>query len=259
MNDPFSIRLVDEELGTAPLLGPAVSPRTAPVGSPLGQLDQPLAPFAGTATPAPAAEWAPAEALQQSGPPAAPDEEDSLAWLWADDAGALSLEVTDQATLPAPDPWADTSDPLPPRAEAAPPEPSPATASPELLTESEPWLTLDEEVPPPPSPGAMPAPAEPAPAEPALEWMPAAAEHPDASAPVAHPASAAASASQSPPAVLQDVADRLERIARSLRDRHPAQLFDESGADPLQLLITGYALGFSEAMQREEARGKREE
>lgn len=44
---------------------------------------------------------------------------------------------------------------------------------------------------------------------------------------------------------LEDVAARLERIARSLRSGNPLDAFEQG--DPLQLLITGYALGYSEA------------
>jgi hypothetical protein len=44
---------------------------------------------------------------------------------------------------------------------------------------------------------------------------------------------------------LNEVADRLDRIARSLRSGNPADALDQG--DPLQLLITGYALGYSEA------------
>jgi hypothetical protein len=44
---------------------------------------------------------------------------------------------------------------------------------------------------------------------------------------------------------LNEVADRLDRIARSLRSGNPVDALDQG--DPLQLLITGYALGYSEA------------
>lgn len=47
---------------------------------------------------------------------------------------------------------------------------------------------------------------------------------------------------------LSEVADRLEQIARSLRSGRAVQAIEEG--DPLQLLITGYALGFSEARRQ---------
>jgi hypothetical protein len=263
MTDPFSTRLAEEEPDTAPpALGPAVSPRTVPSGSPLGALDEPLAPFVRSATPAPAPEWglsaAAAEAEPISAPAvAAPEEEDSLAWLWADDAGALSLEVTDEASLDGEEPWTETADPLLPLAEVEAQEPTP-----ELPSEPEPWLTLEEEghaQPVAPSPDvALPTPgAEGNPSE----WLAALADASGAQAPAAESPTPPLPTPQHLPAVLQEVADRLERIARSLRDQKPAPLFGESGADPLQLLITGYALGFSEAQRekRDEGRGKREE
>lgn len=47
---------------------------------------------------------------------------------------------------------------------------------------------------------------------------------------------------QSP--ALEDVAARLEQIARSLRERNPAELL-ATADDPLQLLIAGYAMGLA--------------
>lgn len=54
---------------------------------------------------------------------------------------------------------------------------------------------------------------------------------------------------------LEEVAERLEAIASSLRDRSPRELLGTWGeaageADPLEVLITGYALGFSQARQQ---------
>jgi hypothetical protein len=46
-------------------------------------------------------------------------------------------------------------------------------------------------------------------------------------------------------APLEDVAVRLERIARALRTGKPDEALEQG--DPLQLLITGYALGYAEA------------
>ena len=70
------------------------------------------------------------------------------------------------------------------------------------------------------------------------------AEPAEEAPPAPAPAAPAAAASQS--AALEDVASRLEQIARSLRDRSPTELL--SGAhDPLQVLIAGYALGLEAA------------
>lgn len=49
--------------------------------------------------------------------------------------------------------------------------------------------------------------------------------------------------------VLEEIAERLERIARSLRARDSDDLTGDSG-DPLEVLITGYALGYSEGARR---------
>jgi hypothetical protein len=46
-------------------------------------------------------------------------------------------------------------------------------------------------------------------------------------------------------AVLREIAERLERIARSLRARESGDLAGDA-SDPLEVLITGYALGFSD-------------
>lgn len=48
--------------------------------------------------------------------------------------------------------------------------------------------------------------------------------------------------------MLTEVAARLERIAQALRHGAAEEIFDpESESDPLQLLITGYAMGYAEA------------
>lgn len=48
-----------------------------------------------------------------------------------------------------------------------------------------------------------------------------------------------------------EVADRLERIAASLRQRPVAELLSGAGpADPLDLLITGFVLGYSQRPRR---------
>jgi hypothetical protein len=49
-------------------------------------------------------------------------------------------------------------------------------------------------------------------------------------------------------AVLEEIASRLERIADSLRNRDGATTGD--GDDPLEVLITGYALGYTEGARR---------
>jgi hypothetical protein len=63
--------------------------------------------------------------------------------------------------------------------------------------------------------------------------------------PVSAPVSPAAPAAANRPA-LEDVAARLERIARALRGSSPAELLANTD-DPLQLLIAGYALGLADA------------
>lgn len=50
--------------------------------------------------------------------------------------------------------------------------------------------------------------------------------------------------------VLEEVAGRLERIALALREGRPIELFAAGSADPLEVLIAGYALGYSEAFRR---------
>jgi hypothetical protein len=45
---------------------------------------------------------------------------------------------------------------------------------------------------------------------------------------------------------LGEVADRLERIARALRERPQEVLAGGDGADPLELLVTGFALGYAQ-------------
>ena len=51
---------------------------------------------------------------------------------------------------------------------------------------------------------------------------------------------------------LQEVAERLERIARVMRHGNAADLLASSSreADPLELLITGYALGYMQGQKR---------
>ncbi|CAN5851379.1 hypothetical protein BH23GEM3_BH23GEM3_12180 [soil metagenome] len=48
---------------------------------------------------------------------------------------------------------------------------------------------------------------------------------------------------------LHEVADRLERIAASLRERSVAELLAANAEDPLELLLTGFALGYSSRPQ----------
>ncbi|CAN5680606.1 hypothetical protein BH23GEM6_BH23GEM6_04520 [soil metagenome] len=59
---------------------------------------------------------------------------------------------------------------------------------------------------------------------------------------------AAADPSVTSSLVLEEIASRLERIADSLRNRDCAAVGD--GDDPLEVLITGYALGYSEGARR---------
>jgi hypothetical protein len=49
--------------------------------------------------------------------------------------------------------------------------------------------------------------------------------------------------------VLEEIASRLERIAHSLRSRDGGELSGDV-SDPLEVLITGYALGYSEGVRR---------
>lgn len=49
--------------------------------------------------------------------------------------------------------------------------------------------------------------------------------------------------------VAEDVARRLERIAHSLRTTDPASLLG-AAADPLEVLVVGYVLGYSQAERR---------
>jgi hypothetical protein len=52
---------------------------------------------------------------------------------------------------------------------------------------------------------------------------------------------------------VEDVASRLERIARALRERGPAGPLAEEGADALNALVTGYLLGFSDSETKRES------
>ena len=84
------------------------------------------------------------------------------------------------------------------------------------------------------------------------EWAYGFAESDDAE-PEERAAPAASQAAHPAPrsAALEDVAARLEQIARSLRGRTPTELL--SGAhDPLQVLIAGYALGLEAARAAQE-------
>jgi hypothetical protein len=58
----------------------------------------------------------------------------------------------------------------------------------------------------------------------------------------------AATPAEVPAGALDDVAARLERIARALRSGKPDEALEQG--DPLQLLITGYALGYAEAQKK---------
>jgi hypothetical protein len=49
---------------------------------------------------------------------------------------------------------------------------------------------------------------------------------------------------------LEEVAGRLERIALALREGRPIELFASGATDPLEVLVAGYALGYSEAFRR---------
>jgi hypothetical protein len=57
-----------------------------------------------------------------------------------------------------------------------------------------------------------------------------------------------------PDVALLTVAERLERIATTLRQSSPAELLGRRDADPLELLIIGFALGYSQAEARQRSR-----
>lgn len=52
-------------------------------------------------------------------------------------------------------------------------------------------------------------------------------------------------------AAMEEIAGRLERIALALREGRPIELFAAGASDPLEVLIAGYALGYSEAFRRQ--------
>jgi hypothetical protein len=118
--------------------------------------------------------------------------------------------------------------------------------------EDEPWA--EEAVDAPLIPTAKTETVEsPEPAADLPEWMEGvAAQHEghDLGNDTAAPDAVALAEVAAPLAVMDDVASRLEEIARSLRSKSPAELLSGQREghvmDPLELLITGFVLGYSQ-------------
>lgn len=231
------------------LLRPAVPPRP---GAPAerGRAEGALRPFSGGRRPAPEPEQPPADSSAgapasdedlpwavldaplwdepTSGLPAAPApeigaEDDPLLYEVEElssggEAEWLEFEASGEA------PMADVA--LEPLADAVDPAQEPLLGE-ELLAPPEWEYGYDEAIPD----GLHPLQDAPAPA-------PAGSLDPDEAAPAPPPAVGSAA--------LEDVASRLEGIARSLRGGNPADLLSGT-SDPLQLLIAGYALGLEAA------------
>lgn len=93
-----------------------------------------------------------------------------------------------------------------------------------------------------------------APADPAIDlpgWLEGVVVPSEAPTPASEFAAPEAAPAAEPGAgpVIDQVASRLEEIARSLRTKSPAELLSRAGegvADPLELLITGFVLGYSQ-------------
>lgn len=133
--------------------------------------------------------------------------------------GTMAPQLEDEAEETELEPIGGWGDGLP---EISPePEPLPATLSTEPEQPSEPSPEPAAELPAPDLPGATTA---------------------------THATSATDSA-------LDELADRLEQIARSLRGRSPGDVFRNTG-DPLEALIAGYAMGYAQA-ERRSGRGPR--
>lgn len=278
------------EHGVAVPIGPAVSPRRPPAGTPLGALAEPLPPFV-------------RPGLAPASPPRAPEaEEPSLAevleeMVAGDPEDGVGLVRGADRGLPSPPAEAPAGggdvrpedapvDATPTAAEVAAPAWSEAESVPEEAPATGHAAEGDASAAPaPPGPagaawgGATPAggaesapPMESGAAEALEEWALAASVESEGAEPVGEgpaPASMAVepgreSAAPAPrpeaalaeamsleegPA-LQEVAGRLERIAGALREGRPIELFSSGSSDPLEVLIAGYALGYSEAFRR---------
>ncbi|HET8654668.1 MAG TPA: hypothetical protein VFL93_04080 [Longimicrobiaceae bacterium] len=201
-------------------LGPAVSPRATPAqNDPLGALSDPLAPFQPRSE---AVNPAPAEPQ----PAAAPAAEEDLPWLTFD-------EPAEPAPLAEPQPeedlaWEVWDESLAAAAEPPAMEVPEATADEPPLPEISPMGPLDEVAAAPfgePEPAAIPI----------------------GSADVSAPA-------QQERSPFEALAERLEEIARALREQGPAAL--SRSTDPLQAVLTGYALGYAQGSRGEPGGGQ---
>jgi hypothetical protein len=206
-------------------LGPAVSPRATPVqNDPLGALPDPLAPF----RPRTEAVTPPPPAPAEPQPAATPAAEEDLPWLTFD--------------------------------EPAEPEPLPETQPEEDLA----WGVWDESLTAAAEPPAIEVPEAAADELPLPEIPPIAAldevvvepfSEPEPAAPPIEPAAVAATAPvQQEGSPFEALAERLEEIARALREQGPAAL--SRSTDPLQAVLTGYALGYAQAARDESGDGQ---
>lgn len=238
----------------APFLPPARRP-AAPYG-PAAPASAPLPPFVAAASPVPSPAPAPApdeellpwelpgETLSAApvNPSAAPADADDLAWL--DTLDESLRRVGDGEVLSVDDLLLD---------EPVPGVPEPATepeAEPEPAVDGVEEVLAEAEIS-----VLLPEPLEPAELEvagaPAPQGVEAAWEAEEASAaelPVLEPEPVAAESPAAAP--LAEVAEQLERIAARLRSAAPGELL-QPGADPLEVFLAGYALGY----RQREARG----
>lgn len=220
------------------LLGPAVPSRHTPAAPPAAA--EPIAPFVPQSResrepepediPVPVADLAP------------DPEEDDLPWLVPHEpapdpepaAGGELEWLTGAESVPQEPSLSEDQDS--PAVEAAP-QPEPDAPAPAWLEEI--WSSDEEEAVEPEAPGPRPIWAE----ESVLmdegaEFEPEAGTSAPDAAPPAQPLAASGAAAE--------LADRLERIARTLRERTPMEVI--AGAeDPLEMLIAGYLLGRAEA------------
>lgn len=233
------------ERAAAVLLGPAVSPRRRAGEASLGALAAPLPPFVKPRR-------AEAPAPEAAAPPAAPPLEEASLSEALEELVAAEPEAEDGLGLVDAADWDLSTSPeelptlRPPAAVEAPPVVEPPTAMEpgagagtalplESVTDAlEEWSLAA-------SAGAEASRGEVVPVEPEREAAPP--------APRAEQALAEAMSLEEGPA-LQEVAGRLERIASALREGRPIELFSAGSSDPLEVLIAGYALGYSEAFRR---------
>lgn len=166
-------------------------------------------------------------------------------------AASVRLATDLSAAVPAP-PFPRVAAPEVPVPEVPLPSPVVEAAPPPPAVDEIPWLTgwaEPEDLAPPaaPSPADDMDDADDDADEPiGLAWAEGATRSPSGD-PDAEAEPTAAAPAHSAPVLLDEVAARLEQIARTLRERRPAEIFAEGAADPLEVLITGYALGYTEA------------